>query len=561
MAIERLREESMILKISADLNARLSKKVQPPSFYQSDNPWDNLHALINQQLSLHRSIFLSKVPKDHRVKAIHALNCSIDDIKEMRRDYQRKPYSEAIATQKPIKLSKSYFSSVSDDEVEYMAPLIFSGKVLGFWALTVKPDEKFNAAVFENNLVHFSREITELLFHRHRYLQQARKDSNIFRRILTLKLAEAEYQVLDTSVSMLEKRLDSLQYIFDGMSTASALYNLFGQIVHSNKHMEEIVRQLQLPIYSLSAHDFLLQLCNLDSQQVKQRLLQVTLHNVEVSLKIKHAKLQGDFILRIRPIEVANDNKQEGIPFLLLGLLFEFIDISEAQQIISMKKDLYSQYFHQMRNNLSTLNLISRQLSQQVDPQKQQFIGMLDETLNECTKVNLMIEEQLARQRSLSSQVVPVNPHSELQLVLEKLAEQLSNKQIKLALEAPAIISLIMAEPSQLTGLYKQLCELLIDDADSNESTLSIKLSDTVGQDEQREIRMMFINEGYGVPQEHLARLLTTDRTELGSGDQRLEKLLHMADNAAYWGLKMTINSTLGDGYVIELVIPVFKIN
>ena len=89
LSIERLREESLILKMSADLNARLSKKVLPPSFFQTQDPWDKLHSFINQQLNLRRSIFLTKVPSDHRVEAIHALNCSIEDIKEMRRDFQR----------------------------------------------------------------------------------------------------------------------------------------------------------------------------------------------------------------------------------------------------------------------------------------------------------------------------------------------------------------------------------------------------------------------------------------------------------------------------------------
>jgi hypothetical protein len=186
---------------------------------------------------------------------------------------------------------------------------------------------------------------------------------------------------------------------------------------------------------------------------------------------------------------------------------------------------------------------------------------MLDQTLGECTKVNLMIEEQLARQRSLSSQVVPVNPHSEFQLVAEKLAAEIAKKHIKLDVNAPAIISLIMAEPSQLADLYRRLCELLIDDADSNESTLSVQFSDTTGAENRREICILFVNEGYGVPQEHLSRLLSMDSTELGSSDQRLEKLLLLADNAAYWGLEMTISSTLGDGYTIELKVPVFTIN
>ncbi|NQZ12560.1 MAG: hypothetical protein HRT35_35855, partial [Algicola sp.] len=560
LGIERLRKESSLLKMSAELNARLSKKVQPPSFYQSENPWDNLHALINQQLNLHRSIFLAKVPKDHRVVAIHALNCSIDDIQEMRRDYQRAPYSVAIATQKPIKLTKQYFDSVDESEIEYMCPLIFSGNVLGFWALTVMPDKDWHQGVFENNLIQFVRESTELLFHRNRYLKKSNQENALLRRIFSLQLAQAEHQSLDNSVSMLEKRFDSLQYVFDGMSTASTLYSLFGQIVHSNRQMEALVKQWQLPLYNLSAHDFLLKITLLDSAQIKQKLLQVTIHNVEVSLSITIENQPTDYILRVRPIDVPNDNKEEGIPFLLLGILFEFIDISEAQQVLSMKQDLYSQYFHQMRNNLGTLNLISRQLRSKLG-EGHPLLGMLDETLNECTKVNISIEDQLAKQRTQVANVVPVNPFTEWQKVTESASEEISKKHIQLNEDVPSIMSLVLAEPVQLATVLGLICTILTQDSDSNESTLSLTVKDTTDEQNERIILMTFGNEGYGVPDDHMARLLAKTSGDWAGSDEPLEKLLLAADNAQYWGLKLTISSTLGTGYAAQLTIPVFVIN
>lgn len=559
LGIERLREEGLVLKISAEINGRLGQKVQPSSFYQSDNPWDNLHTLINQQLSLHRSIFLAKVPKDHRVKAIHALNCELDDIKEMRRDYERTPYSDAVATQKPVKLKKQYFNSVAEGEEEYIAPLVFGGDVLGFWALTVKPTEGWQQAVFENNLLHFSREISELLYHRKRYLWQAKKENSLFRRFFTLKLAQIEYEALNTSVSMLEKRFDSLQDVFDGMSTASALYNLFGQIVHSNRQMDEIAQNLQLPIYSLTAHDFLLKLTSLSSQQIKQHLIQVTIQSSEVSLRIHPEALRADYILRIRPINVANNNESEGVPFLLLGLLFEFIDVSDAQRIITMKKDLYGQYFHQMRNSLSTMNLFCRRIRKQLPADKTEYLDLLEESLNEMSKTDWLIEDQLELQRTLTPQVIPLNPLSELQNITDDLLPALTKKRIQLALKAPTINSLVMASSQQLTLIFELICKILIEDSDNNGSTLSIVVQDTRQADQQRQLEITFANEGYGVPEDHLTRILDTQPGQHGSGDELLEQLVFTANNSDYWGLKLSVASTLGSGYTISLIIPVFS--
>ncbi|MCJ8271714.1 MAG: hypothetical protein MJK04_20230, partial [Psychrosphaera sp.] len=411
-----------------------------------------------------------------------------------------------------------------------------------------------------NNLIQFTRESTELLFHRNRYLKKSHKENALLRRIFSLQLAQAEHQALDNSVSMLEKRFDSLQYVFDGMSTASALYSLFGQIVHSNRQMEALVKQWQLPLYNLSAHDFLLKITLLDSAQIKQKLLQVTIHNVEVSLSITIDNQPTDYILRVRPIDVPNDNKEEGIPFLLLGILFEFIDISEAQQVLSMKKDLYSQYFHQMRNNLGTLNLISRQLRGKIG-EGHPLLGMLDETLNECTKVNISIEDQLAKQRTQVANVVPVNPFTEWQKVTESASEEISKKHIQLNEDVPSIMSLVLAEPVQLATVLGLICTILTQDSDSNESTLSLTVKDTTDGQNERIILMTFGNEGYGVPDDHMARLLAKTAGEWAGSDEPLEKLLLAADNAQYWGLKLTISSTLGTGYAAQLAIPVFVIN
>lgn len=560
LSIERLREESLVLKMSAALNARLSKKVQPPSFYRSNDPWDNLHQMINQQLNLQRSIFLTKVPKDHRVVAIHALNCAIDDIKEMRRDFQRAPYSVALSTLKPYKLEKQYFTFLSQDEVEYLCPLIFNGRVLGFWALTIIVDEHWHQSTFENNLIQFSREITELLHHRHNYVREEIKQKHLLRRIFSLKLGEAEYQELDSSVSMLEKRFDSLQGIFDGMSTASTLYSLFGQIVHSNRQMEAMVKHWKLPFYSLSAHDFLLKLTNLDSAQIKQRLLQVTLDHHEVCLNVVYQQQPTHYILRIRPIKISNDNKQEGMPFLLLGLLFEFIDISEAQQLLSMKKDLYTQYFHQMRNNLGELYLVGRQLRLQL-PDDDALMSMFNETLNECTKASVNIEQQLALQRSLTSTIVPINPYSEWVKIINQKQVALNKKRIQLAEDVPTMMSLVLAEPTQLASMLVMICDLLIDDSDSNQSTLSLTVKDTylpAEQGKQRVITMCFSNQGYGVPESHLANLAKMSATQLSGSEQLLEKLLMATENARPWGLVLSLKSNLGCGYVIELSVPVF---
>ena len=96
--------------------------------------------MINQSLNLKRMIFLERVPNDHRLKEIKAFECSIHDVVDLRRDYERTPYSTVIQEQKPLLQTKPYLLPLAVEDQQYLAPLMFAGDVLGFWAFTVASD-------------------------------------------------------------------------------------------------------------------------------------------------------------------------------------------------------------------------------------------------------------------------------------------------------------------------------------------------------------------------------------------------------------------------------------
>ena len=66
--LQRNREEQALNRIIAKTNGRLSERVLPINFNRSDDPWTRILSLVNQQLNIKRSIFLEKVPADHRVR-------------------------------------------------------------------------------------------------------------------------------------------------------------------------------------------------------------------------------------------------------------------------------------------------------------------------------------------------------------------------------------------------------------------------------------------------------------------------------------------------------------
>jgi PAS domain-containing protein len=557
LSIERMREEDLLVKTTKALNTRLNSKVQPTSFYSSKTPWQDLHSLINQQLNLHRSIFLEKVGTGHRIQEIDALNCRVDDIQERRRDFERKPYSEAIETLCPVEMD-DYFKNSAESEKEFMLPLMFAGDVLGFWAVTVIPDKHWNQAIFEKHVQSFSKEISELLFHRKQLLKQQKSDSNIWRRFFTLKFAQAEYEALDISVSHLEKRFDSLQNIFDGMSSASALFDMFGQILHTNNRMEQIANAMSLPIYQLTAHDLILQLTELDTHQIKNILLSTTLKDEWIDIPINTDAFGAEYLLRIRAIRVVQSQDKHSSGMMTQGLLFEFVEITDVQRIIGIKEELFGQYFHQMRNNLSTMNLFCRQVQKQLPDDKQQFIQELQNCLKEATAINQNIEEKL-EQQSILDHAVPLNAIVEYEKVKKEFSETIQQKRLQFDEDVPMILSLVLAERYQLKSLFKLIFKLLIDDCVNNNGAVSVKVKDTmIG--EKRVIQMYFKNTGYGLPQEQLNSLLETKPTQFIESEDTLEQIILLSHQIRRFDLEVNIKSKMGEGYDLIVSLPVFSI-
>jgi hypothetical protein len=141
--------------------------------------------------------------------------------------------------------------------------------------------------------------------------------------------------------------------------------------------------------------------------------------------------------------------------------------------------------------------------------------------------------------------------------------ESLTRKQIQVLEDSPAIISLILAEPAQLTGIFTDVLDLLIEDSDSNGSSLTIEVRETQTEQDEGKIMLNFRNEGYGMPQENLDRflqLLKESPTELAQDGEKLEQLLLSVHQANYWGVELDIQSTLGSGFDVQLSIPVFVI-
>lgn len=301
----------------------------PQSFIEHPSPWDPIIQLISQQLDLEKSIFLARKEDDHRVVEIRAINCQLDDIQEMRRDYQRTPYSNALKSLGIVKINRPFFKQIIDGEIEFIAPLVYAGDVRGFWALSIVPNQGFNQQAFEKNVNKFAAQVAELLFHYHIFKTTQAKNRTLINRLLTFKLHESVSQKVKSSLNEMEQKLTTLEMVFNHTSPATVLFNLFGQIIQTNASLERFAKQHQIAIFETTALDLLCRSCALDIETAKGKLRYITLNKATVELPAYLGK--QPYTLIIRALHSDNTQTASGAPFQVSGILFEFIkDTSEA---------------------------------------------------------------------------------------------------------------------------------------------------------------------------------------------------------------------------------------
>lgn len=561
--LHRITEQNIIENMRFDILAHLKSKKTPHSFYQVDDPWNHIIVFINQHLMLNRSILLERVENDHRVKEIKSLGCNISDIAERRRDYQRYPYDQSLLQQIPLDLeNRHYFKESFEGEKQYLTPLRFADEVLGFWAFTVIPDEHWDQKKFFSNINIFAKQIAHLIHNRKTFNYEDRINNKIITQLLNFNLGLNNHKSLKTAVDGLDFRLRLMEGIFDGMSSAAILYDLFGQIVSSNHLMDQLARESHLSIYDLTSLDLISQACGISQDEARRRLRHAVIHSASIDLPLADLIEDRHYLLRIRPIKpqsqttaTANDSS---LPFELLGILFEFINVTPIQQRFTTDIVAYENLYSILRNDLSSLSLCQLQLSLSSDVD-QQIMTQINQTLQHSSEILSNAEKLLY---DASNNQAPkgklLHPLPLLKRALLEQKEPVNQAKLSFNTLLPAFTSLIFIAEDALEHLLRQSLHLLIDDA-IPETEIDITLKELKRQDDLMHdgcIMITMSNSGYGMPQKELTAL----RTDTSYIETDVLSLFKKASvDILSWGVNVTSSTEVGKGFDIKIEIPVIN--
>jgi len=538
-----------------DLSVKLQDKVFPISFYSAEDPWEQLIIMINQTLNLNRLIFLERVVGDHRLKEIKAFNCSIDDVVEMRRDYERSPYSTAISENQPILLTNPYLTDVDVEEQVYMAPLMFAGDILGFWVFTAEPHNIASQSRFINLARDYMVQVSEVLHYRQEWQKRVKAEGNTLLKYMRVQGGKNNFQVLSKSISLLEQRMSELQEVFNNLSDAHVLYDLFGRVILVNTPMESMAKKSKLQPYNMTVLDFITQLTGIDIIKARSMLQVLIFEQEEMSFPVDFFDNGRDYLLRVKPMLMHEDtagsimNTDEVSLFQLRGILCELVDITELKKVSELKENMLQQFSYRIRNDIGTLSLGLPMLEESTlsNDDKGQVLSTISEKVDTILNTINLVNKQVDADSGQLIYTYPVDALFATKNALDSVNEDIQNKQIHLHLQLPNFVSLVLAEHAELEKLLITILEMMIEDT-YDHGNLWMTIVEL-----EKGVSFKLHNTGVGLHEEAI-KLYMDD----SNSSSDVVKLQLAVRHAKQWGGQLQLSSDLGQGTQAELTLTPF---
>ncbi len=554
--LEQQRDWEMVSQLLRSQSSHLHQRLSPQDFNTTEDPWGQVLLLCTQLLSLERAILLELVPGAKHVREVKAWRCSIDDISERRRDYNRTPYATALEQRGPILLDQEYLRNPRPENRQFLAPLKFNGQLLGFLSGEVACETLTHNPLFMLLLADCADKIGELLYRRQVWLEREQRESSPWWRLLQLSSARAEYQSLMQVSRLFERRLALLENVFAHLETSTVLYDLFGQVSQVNRAMEDLARRAELPIFTLTAADVLAALCKMSLARAREHLQHMLLTRESLCFSAHLPSGEGSFLLYVRPLQPSGIGAQEldMNPFRIQGFLLEMVEVTHLVRLSQLKDEVGHKFNSELRNQLEAV-LLAADLCRTPDlppAEQQQFqhllTSKLQQVLGTLDRSQLML--RTVRDISLLSDF-PVNARTLLEDVARRWRGRLGADGLALELDMPNFSAFVRVDVERIAPTLDALMTVLAEDSRAG-GTLHLALRERQHPDGLW-IYIELENTGYGLPDDHLQALLAGSSAAPTPAFHRLQQAV---TQIGHWGGQVSARSSLGTGMHFEIRLP-----
>ena len=540
-----------------EISGRVWKRRWSEDFFAEENPWPQVISFIRQTLGLERLMILELPAHRHHLRQVSAANCSVADLLEPRRDIRRNPYADALSALKPLRIdldSRPFLKRLPYPEEQYLAPLISSGRVLGFLAVSAATEHITDRHMFESRLRDFAEQAAELL-NRCQRAQSERQRRNGLARLIQSHPESSVYGEVVHATNLLESRLSRLEHIFQQSTTAAMIFDLFGRPTMVNERMKKILGREQLNGDASTTVDLLAHLTKVSLDEARAILARVIVDKRVESLPVRLHQQKSSYVLNVRPLEIARSRhrefRDEASPFETHGILCELVDHTSLVDVYRLKNQLSEALANIVRNDLVAVDSAATLMSENHESESERagYESLIHHQIAETADRLRICQQGLNFDEDEESNVChPVDVIIVLNEALERMQDCIDENQIKVQIRKPEFTSLVFAVPLRLQDAFVAVLDFACRDA--------IRGTEIVATVEERmgSVVISFSNRGVGVQILSLQAALEGHTT-----DEAYEPLRQAASQLSEWGGNIVGTGIVGEGVQLRIHLRAFQ--
>ncbi len=556
------RKDQAIQAMTTGALNRLSRLDAPVSVFDSPDYWRHIADFIDARLDVRRLIILDlEGGRKPRLKEVIALNCAFADIDERRRDPSRVPYSFAAESKKPSRLTAPFFKEPQSNEEEFLLPLRFGEEILGFWAFSIEREKMVQIPLFSPLVAEYAEEIGKLLYERR--IWRGVQKLSWFDRWFSFDPKRVSYNRARHAVAALGGRLKMMEDVFDLMTTAIGVFDLFGRFVAGSEKLRVLLKNAGLGVDEFDLVAILTRIANVPAAEVKRSLRYVVHQRGSISVVTSVTEQSGATLtLHVRPLQRDPDEdlgEADAAPFDLRGVIVELVDVTQLRQIYELKEGLVEKINKELRQSLQGVQHAASMMGNNTVPQvhRGRLLTLTSKKLVDA--VNVLEEAQRYLDLNVHGarlECFPVELKPLIERALEAVRLTASQRGIGFRIDLENLgQEFVFADPETCRDVIMLVLNYLASRARPDTTVDLYVKQDPLNVIKRHEVVLWFMNQSEKETQASLQAKLLDDTTNSRDEYFQLRNAMRIIQT---WGGALSIDVEGGKHIVVKLTLKGF---
>ncbi|WP_338848900.1 hypothetical protein V8J88_08150 [Massilia sp. W12] len=536
------RAEIHTQSLIANLSGKLQRMSMPPALIESDEHWQFLLRLLDQTLHVQCAILLEAPAKGWHLREVQAQGCALGAISELRRDYRRQPYAQALQSG-ALHEVRDFLGGDCASARQFVYALQNNGVVQGFLVFGVAAQQEQHFLSQQDALQAIAAQIAVLLSQRRAWLAQQARANAPWRQWFA-DARQGALQQLQQAVADMQARAQVLEQSLQQASHASILFDVFGRVLLINQAMRAHLQEQGLSPQGQGASGLLTQLAGKSREEVRLAMQDLILARRELLWPLAGRRSQ---VLRASALHAAK--ARADMPFALVGIQLEILDVSELALQQDASAEIRRQMLQLLHDDLRKLPALARSAisalqSGQGAARQLQLWQWLQHKTENLARLEQRSQLLLASVEQGAYICYPLDLALQCRQTLHNLAPQLQARSLTYAIKQSAPVYGFALPPALQTCLHAMLLALIADAAE--ESALQIEIISEGGR-----AGLHLHNQGFGMRSSRLQQ-------GMQGNDPAFAALRSARDQLAQWDGALELDSAPGKGSRASLYLQAF---